>query len=171
METGVEKIVELNGGEPAPRKTGVNRVLELLGGEPAKNKTGVDRIVEILEQGGGGGSSLPSYSSADKGKVLTIGEGEGGETVEPKWEAIGGGALSVSVTFDSSLNALVCDKTASEMYSADAVVLIFDNPAMKCVVVYSKMSEQEGYYFAITSPDGQMVFSANAASDYPLFTV
>ena len=28
-----------------------------------------------------GGSGLPEYTSADKGKVLTIGEGEGGETV------------------------------------------------------------------------------------------
>lgn len=57
MKTGVEKIVQMRGGDPEKNKTGVDRIIELLGGDPpAKNQTGVDKIVEILENGGGGGN-------------------------------------------------------------------------------------------------------------------
>lgn len=38
-------------------------------------------LADIAENGGGGGSSLPPYTSADKGKVLTVGEGSGSETI------------------------------------------------------------------------------------------
>jgi len=38
-------------------------------------------LAKIAESGGGGGSSLPSYTSSDVGKVLTVGEGELVETV------------------------------------------------------------------------------------------
>ena len=64
--------------------TGVDKILQQMGGSPEKNKTGVDKILEILESGGGG-SSLPSYTSADIGKVLTVVEGESAEqTVIPE---------------------------------------------------------------------------------------
>ena len=53
-------------------QTGVDRIVENLGGSPEKNKTGVDKILEILENGGGGGSSLPEYDSGDAGKVLSV---------------------------------------------------------------------------------------------------
>ena len=81
-------------------KTGVNKILEQLGAEAGKNQTGVDKIVEILENGGGGGSSLPTYTDADIGKVLTLAEGSESETVvivpEDTYTATAGVAYPVS---------------------------------------------------------------------------
>ena len=55
----------------------------------------------------GGVSDLPEYTSADKGKVLTIGEGEGETSVEPKWEEVGGYIYTASSTFQSGIMGLL----------------------------------------------------------------
>ena len=47
-------------------------------------------IKELVENGGGGGSSLPSYTDADEGKVLGLAETDG--TVAPAWVNGGGGS-------------------------------------------------------------------------------
>lgn len=62
-----------------------------------------------------GGSSLPpSYSSSDIGKVLTVGEGEGG-TAEPKWENVGG---VVTITLPDELNTLLMSTLQSRAPAA-----------------------------------------------------
>lgn len=37
-------------------------------------------FLDQIAKNGGGGSALPSYTSSDVGKVLTVGEGQGGDT-------------------------------------------------------------------------------------------
>lgn len=65
----------------------VNAIKTALGGESGGETFGSELLNTVIEikdlvenGGGGGGSALPSYTSADIGKVLTIGEGES-ETV------------------------------------------------------------------------------------------
>ena len=69
--------------EPITRK---ENLLGLIAGNPhAEHREAITReeafLSDIAENGGGGGSSLPPYTSADKGKVLTLGDGSGSETV------------------------------------------------------------------------------------------
>lgn len=107
---------------------------------------------------------------SDAGKVVTVNENGDGYALEEAGGG-GGGALAVSVSLNQAQSALVCDKTAGEMYAADIVMLIFTEPTMKSVVFYSTMSEQNGYYFTVNADGNEMVFSAPTANDYPLFTV
>ena len=51
----------------------------ILSGEDIEPVTRLEHFLK--EAAGGGGSGLPEYTSADKGKVLTVGEGEGSETI------------------------------------------------------------------------------------------
>ena len=53
----------------------------ILDGMDIEPITRLEYFLKKSAQGGGGGSSLPPYTSADKGKVLTVGEVDPVETV------------------------------------------------------------------------------------------
>lgn len=49
--------------------------------EPRPANTREECFLADIAENGGGGGGLPPYTSADKGKVLTVGEGSGSETL------------------------------------------------------------------------------------------
>jgi hypothetical protein len=116
----VEEILDGADIEPATRleyfmKKAANEVPKPAG------STDAGKVVTVNEDGDGfelvePPSGLPEYTSADKGKVLTIVEGESGETtvIVPKWEAAGGGIFKVLA--DYSTGAL--DKNFREIDAA-----------------------------------------------------
>ena len=101
MKTGVDKIVQMRGGDPEKNKTGVDRIIELLGGDPpAKNQTGVDKIVEILENGGGGGN--PNRTETFHGTLFDITQGVtlGESDVDAFLQGICTGQASADIVLD-----------------------------------------------------------------------
>lgn len=97
---------------------------------------------------GKSGSSLPSYTSADKGKFLCLGE-DAEHLVEPKWEAVGGGGDGVKIvelvqntdTDNNACDALIkYNNNVLTSYEAVAA-FITENPAI--IAILSGVSSYE----------------------------
>lgn len=84
----------------------ITRKERILSGEDIKPITRLEHFLKEAA-GGGGGSSLPSYTDADNGKVLGLAETDG--TVAPAWVNGGGGAnawdFEVHFAWDDELQA------------------------------------------------------------------
>ena len=91
----------------------------------------IDYIEDVA--GGGGGSSLPSVTSDDNGKVLTVVEGEW-----DKAEASGGGDFNITMTYDNDAERYQLNKTWKEI--KDAFVA-----GNRCIVTYEYTETGEGY--------------------------
>ena len=86
--------------------TPVTRPESILNGDDI---TPVTRKEYFLQKAASEGGGLPEYTSADKGKVLTVGEGE------PEWEAASGFFI---VNIGGTPQAPTADKTYSEITAA-----------------------------------------------------
>lgn len=121
------------------------------------------------------GSSLPDYSEANNGDVLTINNGK------PEWLTGGGGAIVAYVSFDEAENYYKLDKTAGELKAAvldgkymqieyhlgeDFYDGIYVWPVCNC---YFDADEPPVFVFGILKEGGQeKTFSCNSADDFPV---
>ena len=117
-----------------------------------------------------GAVELPTVSSADNGKVLTVANGA--------WTAVtvngGGGGSSSSgllVTVSGSGNSYTCDKTAGEIY--DALVAGINPVFAKDLAFYPlgyavyANAGANGYVSSLFVGTSSIAYIASGRSDYP----
>lgn len=121
-------------------------------------------------------SSLPAVTRDDNGDVLTVVEGAWAKAAP---SGGGGGVLTVNVTVDETAQDLtwVCDKTASEIYTAVFAMfkLPSDNSGAYNIGVMMNANESDGDYdFTVSclpsaNPDGDdtLYFEVSGANTYP----
>lgn len=119
-------------------------------------------LAKIAESGGGGGSSLPSYTSSDVGKVLTV--GEDGETVAPVWQTVGGLpiiGIRPTETAGNHADFEIVANGAPITTLQDATDFITEHPH---VIITGVSTVSEGTVYATIIP-----FAANVSADTAMY--
>lgn len=135
-------------------QTGVDRIVENLGGTPEKNKTGVDKILEILENGGGGGSSLPEVTSSDEGKVLAV-------NASGEWTA------ELKAIYFSSPTGNISYNIAKDYLTKGIIVIcgnLLDNPT-SIGLLLGVFYNSEAELYAVVFIDGSVLVSSDPDDD------
>lgn len=122
----------------------------------------------------------PDASSADAGKVLTV-----GETGKPEWGEGGGSggntALIVTGSYDQTTYTTTLDKTVSEIMNAlnSGTLVLYvheytnDNPYAMATIIFRVTYESETYWVYIYDPlvsseTGYVTFFADTLDSYPV---
>ena len=100
----------------------ITRKERILAGEDVKPLRRDEYFIKNATPGGGGGSSLPSYTSSDIGKVLTVGEAEPVETVVIPEQDITVELFELEPLTDSQYGAWLTGVTASPSDFTDGQV-------------------------------------------------
>ena len=106
---------------------------------------------------------LPSATSSDNGKVLMVQSGAWAAANLPG----GGGALLVTLTYDSDSGFYVCDKTASEMWASaqnGTIVFRLVEGGTHLYALHSALKDSGGYTFTMSTGES---FDTDSDSGYP----
>lgn len=127
--------------------------------EPRPANTREECFLADIAENGGGGSSLPPYTSADKGKVLTVGEGSESETVvivpeqtvtlSPEGFAVLSNVVDDLFTAGRIVNMTVDNETASGEIVGDGLGLAVNITHESLTWRIGKIDELGGFVFQV----------------------
>lgn len=112
--------------------------------EPRPANTREECFLADIAENGGGGGGLPPYTSADKGKVLTVGEGEPQTVVVVPEQTVTVGDFGGGITVTGEVN--IGDSCILTVDGADyPVTVTSEADGLTCKTVYSGTNYDEFY--------------------------
>lgn len=140
--------------------------------EPRPANTREECFLADIAENGGGGGGLPPYTSADKGKVLTVGEGSGGETVDVVPEQIvtipGSGGELYAVLSGNIANFIAGSTATLTVNSTEYQAEVFDDGGVVTAFFPIDETDPSAGAYSVYVVEDELYLTVRPATEVPV---